>query len=76
MRFGGDEFVCVISGLDPTGAATRLNHVNEVLARGERRGSVTVGLAEFRPGDTPEELLARGDTALYAARHDQRHPAD
>lgn len=76
MRFGGDEFVCVISGLNPAGAATRLNHVNEVLASRKRRGSVTIGLAEFRPGDTPEELLARGDAALYAARHDQRHHAD
>jgi diguanylate cyclase (GGDEF)-like protein len=72
IRYGGDEFVCAISGLDLGGAEKRLALVNEALAETTEQGSVTVGLSELQAGDSPEELVARADAALYRQRLEQR----
>ncbi len=68
IRYGGDEFVCVLSGLDLSAAAKRFALVNAALAQAPDPGSVTIGLAQLRPADSPRELLARADAALYAER--------
>ena len=72
IRYGGDEFVCVISGLNTADATKRLALVNPALAAGAEHGSVTVGLAELRAGDSPDDLVARADAALYRERHLRR----
>ena len=72
VRFGGDEFVCLLSGLDLFGAARRLAAVNLNLA-GPGRTAVTIGLAELEPGESLEALLSRADDALY---HQRRHDVD
>lgn len=72
IRYGGDEFVCAISGMDLAGASERLAAVNGALAETTEQGSVTVGLTELEPDDTPEELVARADAALYRQRLEQR----
>jgi diguanylate cyclase (GGDEF)-like protein len=68
IRYGGDEFVCACSGLNMVDAASRLALVNAALAEVAGRGSVTVGLAELQPNDSPEDLVARADAALYRER--------
>jgi diguanylate cyclase (GGDEF)-like protein len=68
IRYGGDEFVCACSGLNMVDAASRLALVNAALAEVAGRGSVTVGLAELQPNDSPEDLIARADAALYRER--------
>ena len=70
MRYGGDEFVCAVSGLTMTAAAQRFAEVNAALAAAPGT-VVTVGLAEMQPEDSLEELVARADTALY--QHRQQH---
>jgi diguanylate cyclase (GGDEF)-like protein len=72
IRYGGDEFVCALSGLDMADATERLALVNATLADGREHGSVTVGLAEMEPGDTPDDLVARADGALYRERQQRR----
>lgn len=72
IRYGGDEFVCAISGLTHGEAATRFAEVNASLATGPEQGSVTVGLAEMRLGDSPSGLVARADADLYRKRVEQR----
>lgn len=72
IRYGGDEFVCAISGLTSGEAATRFAEVNASLATAPERGSVTVGLAEMRRGDSPSALVARADADLYRQRVEQR----
>jgi diguanylate cyclase (GGDEF)-like protein len=72
IRYGGDEFVCVLSGLDLAAAAMRLSSLNDLLAQAPERGSITVGLAEMEPDDSPEDLLVRADLALYRKRHPQQ----
>jgi diguanylate cyclase (GGDEF)-like protein len=68
IRYGGDEFVCVISEIDLTEAAARFSLVNADLALHQDHGSVTVGLAELSPDDLPADLIARADADLYRVR--------
>jgi diguanylate cyclase (GGDEF)-like protein len=71
FRIGGDEFALVILG-DASGAAHATNRVLQAV-RGQRRGlslpTMSAGIADAPPGSsTKEELLARADAALYAAK--------
>lgn len=74
IRYGGDEFVCAMSGLSLASASTRLERVNTALALAPGHGSVTIGLAELRANESMLELIARADAALYAHRREQRGP--
>jgi len=71
IRYGGDEFACVISGLNAADASRRLALVNAVLAEAPESPSVTVGVAELQPNDSIEDLVARADAALYRERPQQ-----
>lgn len=76
MRYGGDEFVCAISGLNMADAAARIALISTALARAPEHGSVTVGLAELLPDDSPADLVARADAALYRERQRVRGAGD
>jgi diguanylate cyclase (GGDEF)-like protein len=71
VRYGGDEFVCAISGMNMADASERLALVNAALAESPAHGSVTVGLAELQPDDSPEALVARADAELYRERREE-----
>jgi diguanylate cyclase (GGDEF)-like protein len=72
-RYGGDEFVVVLPESDAA-RATRLG--NRLRARIEQatadltgeRVSASVGVAEWRPAWSADELLARADAALARAK--------
>jgi two-component system, cell cycle response regulator len=73
-RWGGDEFVAILPGTDKAGAlraAERLRAAvaeSPVQAAGESLAvTVSVGWAHWA-GDTPDDLLARADRALYKAK--------
>ena len=73
-RWGGDEFVAILPGTDKPGAlraAERLRAaVSEapvVVAGRELPVTVSVGWAHWA-GDTPDDLLARADRALYRSK--------
>jgi two-component system cell cycle response regulator len=72
IRYGGDEFVCAIAGLNEAATAIRFSAVSSDLAAAAEPGSISFGLTELRPGDTPDEVIARADEALYKARRQQR----
>jgi diguanylate cyclase (GGDEF)-like protein len=65
IRYGGDEFVCVLTGIGTAEAEQRFVLVNEDLAD---TGSVTVGVVTSEPGEESAALVARADAALYAKR--------
>jgi diguanylate cyclase (GGDEF)-like protein len=73
IRYGGDEFACVIEGLNAAGATQRLALVNAALATAADPASVTVGVAELQRTDSTGDLLDRADAALYRGRPERRH---
>lgn len=75
-RYGGEEFVLVMSGVDAERVAERLRETLALFrersfeGRGGRfTSSFSAGAAEWRgAGETLEDLLRRADEALYAAK--------
>jgi diguanylate cyclase (GGDEF)-like protein/PAS domain S-box-containing protein len=76
-RFGGDEFVILAHDLDDA-ARTKafLDGITSLFAAPIRcRGGDThlvgasIGVARSSPGDNPDGLLRRADTAMYEAKH-------
>ncbi len=68
IRYGGDEFVCVIAGQTAALAAERLASMNSVLRAMSKTSSMSVGISELQPGDSSADLVKRADDALYLQR--------
>lgn len=68
-RYGGDEFVAVLSDTESEGAMLVVRRIAERLATDpdQPRLSVSAGVAVYpRDGGTPTTLLSAADRALYA----------
>jgi diguanylate cyclase (GGDEF)-like protein len=79
-RYGGEEFLLVLTQTDLDGAWECAERVRERTARtefevgsGEHRMTVSIGVAQYRPGETARDLLARADAALYRAKDGGRN---
>jgi diguanylate cyclase (GGDEF)-like protein len=68
VRFGGDEFVCSLSGADLDNARRRFDEIQGALGQKRHPCSISVGFARLQVGDTVDDLIARGDAALYQAK--------
>ena len=79
-RYGGEEFLLLLPGLTLDAAAAHLRVlVSEIarspgtLADGRRLAcSVSIGVEQFQPGDTPDFIVARADRRLYQAKEQGR----
>jgi diguanylate cyclase (GGDEF)-like protein/PAS domain S-box-containing protein len=80
-RYGGEEFVLVLNGMDAPTALPRVEQICQAIKRkqivcgGKSLPAVTVsaGLAEAPThGNAPEELFRLADKALYAAKNGGR----
>ena len=76
-RFGGEEFLTVLSGSEEEGAAAFAERVRAgFLKQGLSRGALTVsaGVASYHYRmDDPDQLLAAADVALYRAKDGGRN---
>jgi diguanylate cyclase (GGDEF)-like protein len=79
-RYGGEEFIVLLPGLD----APRAREIAEEIRHGIEdfvfnssdqpvRCTMSLGVADLRPGDGPGALVKRADAALYKAKHGGRN---
>jgi diguanylate cyclase len=82
-RYGGEEFAAILPETDLEGAIIAADNMRkaiqakELLKRStnEKLGRITasLGVAMYKPGDTPGSLIERADRCLYAAKHAGRN---
>jgi diguanylate cyclase (GGDEF)-like protein len=68
VRYGGDEFVCALVGADPEDATARFDQIRDDLASNHDDAAISVGVVELEADETLDDLIVRGDAALYAAK--------
>ena len=80
FRFGGEEFVVLLPGVNSTGAALageRLRSIIEKHVFNNQQGSVpvtiSVGTASLTRQDNCKKILERADSALYSAKNGGRN---
>jgi diguanylate cyclase (GGDEF)-like protein len=84
FRFGGEEFVVLLSTAEEQGAVTALQRMRECVQGFEfpqaGRVTVSIGFTALRATDTPADAVDRADRALYQAKSAGRNcvvgPAD
>jgi len=82
-RYGGEEFAIVLPDTNLQAAVTVGNALRKAVATkdvvnrntGDKLGRITmsVGCAEFSPGENLQDLIERADAALYTAKHNGRN---
>lgn len=76
-RWGGEEFVILTSRNDVGQATVLAETLREIIAQHSfienRQITVSFGITSHRCGETPEELMARVDAALYQAKNNGRN---
>jgi diguanylate cyclase (GGDEF)-like protein len=70
VRYAGDEFVVVATGVTRAAVAERVDRLRVHLGRPADGGpiSFSVGVAELPPGGQPDLALQAADQAMYASR--------
>jgi diguanylate cyclase (GGDEF)-like protein len=81
-RLGGDEFVVLLPETDRDGAAVVAEKIREgaaavrVIERDRRVAiGVSVGVGEWAPGRTIDDVMAEADDAMYRDKRRMRRPA-
>ncbi len=76
-RFGGDEFLVVLRGMDDGSARVVAGRLHEAIMKvtAEERWTpvaaplgASLGIAVSQPGEAPKDLINRADMALYEAK--------
>jgi diguanylate cyclase len=69
-RYGGEEFIVLLPDASTEEAHYILDRMREATPLGQ---TFSAGVATWRPSESSDELLARTDAALYAAKHAGRN---
>lgn len=76
-RWGGEEFVVLADGASLENAFQLAEQVREAVELAHfpcgSQVTVSIGVAEYRQGETGDELLTRADNALYEAKRNGRN---
>lgn len=72
VRFGGDEFVCSLSGQDLARARRRFEEIAADVAETQSGAKIAVGFAQRGSEESLDQLVARADAAMIAERSERR----
>ncbi|BES70913.1 GGDEF domain-containing protein [Marinobacter nanhaiticus D15-8W] len=79
-RYGGEEFLLVLPQTPLDGACIKADRVRQNIhglpfdhIKDGLRVSVSLGVAQYREGETIEDTIARADEALYVAKQQGRN---
>jgi len=82
-RFGGEEFAVILPQTALLGAGSVSEQIRKAISSGELKvkskggtyGKITIsiGIAQFNPGDEPDDLIERADRVLYLAKERGRN---
>jgi diguanylate cyclase len=82
-RYGGEEFGVVLRGTGLEAATHLANQIRSMVetkklvkkSTGDVLGAITIsiGVAQFGPGDTGDSVVRRADACLYGAKHNGRN---
>ena len=76
-RVGGEEFIVLLPETSLRGALRCAERIRQAVVRrpfdGLHHVTVSIGIAEYRPGETVSTLIGRADEALYGAKHAGRN---
>jgi diguanylate cyclase (GGDEF)-like protein len=61
VRLGGDEFLCVLSGVTPENARARFAAVEAAFGTSADADRISVGFAALLPTDAAADLIERAD---------------
>jgi diguanylate cyclase (GGDEF)-like protein/PAS domain S-box-containing protein len=71
-RWGGEEFILLLDNTPLLAAVTVANKLNQLVSKTKFEGgyhiTVSIGVAEYRGGESEEEAIERADQALYVAK--------
>jgi diguanylate cyclase (GGDEF)-like protein len=74
-RYGGEEFLLLLPDTQNEGAARILDRLRAIIADLDWSAfspgmlvTISAGVATLQPNETPDVILARADSALYAAK--------
>jgi len=83
FRYGGEEFAVILPRTALEQSVVVAEHIREAVfskelvkrSTGENLGRITIsiGVSEWRPGDTAQSIIERADTCLYAAKNGGRN---
>jgi diguanylate cyclase (GGDEF)-like protein len=79
-RYGGEEFLLIMPETSSSAAASILDRLRMIVAELDWSAfspgmavTISAGVAELKPTETPDSLLTRVDEALYAAKEAGRN---
>ena len=81
IRWGGEEFVALLPGVDGAGLAAAAERVRTLVANSwldhagtKLQVTVSVGATLARPGDSPGDLVERADRLMYRSKDARAQP--
>ena len=82
-RYGGEEFAVLLRGVGLEAATSVANQIRQTVetkklvkkSTGDILGAITIsiGVAQFCPGESTESVIRRADACLYGAKHHGRN---
>jgi diguanylate cyclase (GGDEF)-like protein len=72
FRYGGDEFMILANNSDLSTSSVLAEDIRRLIDGAQHaehgRVSVSIGVSEYRLGESPDQWLARADSAMYSVK--------